>query len=71
MDTNAIGKRKLIKVGAAALLSVGLLGACGDNDNDDIDIHDPNEPVVTPDANPDADVDIDMDEPDDTGGDYE
>lgn len=39
----------LLKVGAAALLSVGILGACGDNDTD-IDDTDINEPVedVTP-----------------------
>jgi len=34
MSLNAIAGQKWWKIGAAALLSVGLLAACGDGDDD-------------------------------------
>jgi hypothetical protein len=55
-------KSRLLKVGAAAVLSVGLLSACGD---DDIIIDDPDNGEVDPNDGTDNDVDIDMDDTDD------
>ncbi len=38
MTTNSVAGQKWWKIGAAAFLTVGLLGACGDADNDsDVD----------------------------------
>ena len=38
MTTNSIAGRKWWKIGAAAFLSVGLLAACGDGENEsDVD----------------------------------
>jgi hypothetical protein len=37
MTTNPVAGQKWWKIGAAAFLSVGLLGACGDRDNEDVD----------------------------------
>lgn len=34
MTTNSIARQKWWKIGAAAFLSVGLLAACGDGEND-------------------------------------
>jgi hypothetical protein len=58
-------KSRLLKVGAAAVLSVGLLSACGDDGDDDIIIDDPNEGEVDPNGGTDNGVDIDMDDTDD------
>jgi hypothetical protein len=58
-------KSRLLKVGAAAVLSVGLLSACGDDGDDDIIIDDPNEGEVEPNDGTDNGVDIDMDDTDD------
>ena len=56
-------KGRLLKVSAAAILSVGLLAACGDDgDGDDIIIDDPIEEEVNPEDDTDADVDVDMDD---------
>ncbi|PIC86788.1 hypothetical protein CSV72_06700 [Sporosarcina sp. P20a] len=81
MDLNKLKKNNLLKVGAAAILSVGVLSACGDDDpvideNDDVEVDQPAD--VTP--NDDVDVnepedgttddDVDVDEPaDDTTND--
>lgn len=35
MMTNSIAGQKWWKIGAAAFLTVGLLGACGDGDDED------------------------------------
>jgi hypothetical protein len=58
-------KSRLLKVGAAAVLSVGLLSACGDDGDDDIIIDDPDNGEVDPNDGTDNDVDIDMDDTDD------
>jgi hypothetical protein len=58
-------KSRLLKVGAAAVLSVGLLSACGDDGDDDIIIDDPNEGEVEPNDGTDNEVDIDMDDTND------
>lgn len=39
-------KGRLLKVGAAAILSVGILAACGEDDDDDIIIDDSNEEIL-------------------------
>ncbi|WP_313237537.1 hypothetical protein [Sporosarcina ureae] len=81
MDLNKLKKNNLLKVGAAAILSVGVLSACGDDDpvideNDDVEVDQPAD--VTP--NEDVDVnesddgtpddDVNVDEPaDDTTND--
>ncbi|ARF17038.1 hypothetical protein [Sporosarcina ureae] len=64
MDLNKLKKNNLLKVGAAAILSVGVLSACGDDDpviddNDDVEVDQP------ADVTPDDDVDVDMDESED------
>ena len=41
-------KGRLLKVGAAAILSVGILAACGEYGGDDIIIDDSNEGEVNP-----------------------
>ncbi|EGQ25719.1 hypothetical protein HMPREF9372_2092 [Sporosarcina newyorkensis 2681] len=68
--------KNFIKVGAAALLSVGILSACGDDEPDvndnDVNVDEPvvvpkdgdgnvDEPVVVPEDNPDTDVDMEPD----------
>ncbi|MEK3978987.1 hypothetical protein MKY37_07780 [Psychrobacillus sp. FSL K6-2836] len=64
MATNSITGHKLWKIGTAAFLSVGLLAACGDN-NDDDDLND--NPVEE-----DVDVNIENDENvEDTDGEKE
>lgn len=60
MDLTKLKNNNLLKVGAATILSVGILGACGNDDpvideNDDVDVEQPAD--VTPDD------DGDMDEP--------
>lgn len=68
MNLTNLKKNNLFKVGAAAILSVGVLSACGDDDpvideNDDVEVDQPTD--VTP--NDDGDMDepeVDM-EPDD------
>lgn len=70
MNLTNLKKNNLFKVGAAAILSVGVLSACGDDDpvideNDDVDVEVDQPADVTP--NDDADMDepeVDM-EPDD------
>ncbi len=37
MTTNPVAGQKWWKIGAAAFLAVGLLGACGDAENDNVD----------------------------------
>jgi hypothetical protein len=37
MMKKPVAGQKLWKIGAAAFLSVGLLGACGDGENEDVD----------------------------------
>ncbi|PID20453.1 hypothetical protein CSV61_14380 [Sporosarcina sp. P3] len=64
MDLNKLKKNNLLKVGAAAILSVGVLSACGDDDpviddNDDVEVDQP------ADVTPNDDVDVDVDEPED------
>lgn len=67
MDLNKLKKNNLLKVGAAAILSVGVLSACGDDDpviddNDDVEVDQPTD--VTPND------DVEVDEPaDDTTND--
>ena len=55
-------KSKLLKVGATAVLSVGLLTACGDDGDDDLIIDDPDNGEVDPNDGTDNEVDIDMDD---------
>ena len=59
-----IKQAKFIKIGAAAVLSIGLLSACSDDsddgDNDDIIIDDP----IQKDVDPESDTDLDMDDDD-------
>jgi len=59
-DTVNLSSEKLLKVGAAAVLSVGLLAACGDdnNDNDDIIIDDP----IEQDNDQEDDTDLDLED---------
>ncbi|HJF33425.1 MAG TPA: DNA primase [Sporosarcina psychrophila] len=66
MDLKLNGEKKWLKLGAATLLSVGMLAACGDKD-DDVDV-DVNKPVedVTPDDGTDTNVDLDTDDGTDT-----
>lgn len=37
MMTNSIAGQKWWKIGAASFLTVGLLGACGDGDDEDVE----------------------------------
>ena len=75
MNLTNLKKNNLFKVGAAAILSVGVLSACGDDDpvideNDDIEVDQPAD--VTP--NDDADMDepeVDMEPEDETDIDAE
>ena len=75
MNLTNLKKNNLFKVGAAAILSVGVLSACGDDDpvideNDDIEVDQPAD--VTP--NDDADMDepeVDMEPEDETDVDAE
>lgn len=58
MDLNKLKKNNLLKVGAAAILSVGVLSACGDDDpvideNDDVEVDQP------ADGTPNDDVEVD------------
>lgn len=72
--------KNFIKVGAAALLSVGILSACGD-DEPDVNDNDVNvdEPAVVPEDDPnvdvvpegDVDTDTDMDTDTDTDTDMD
>lgn len=60
MDLNKLKKNNLLKVGAAAILSVGVLSACGDDDpvideNDDVEVDQP--------ADDTTNDDVDMEEP--------
>jgi hypothetical protein len=67
-------EKKWLKLGAATLLSVGMLAACGDGEDDvDVDVNDPVEDVnpgddvdtdvdVIPDDGTDTDVDVDTDD---------
>lgn len=59
MDLKIKGEKKWLKLGAATLLSVGMLAACGDGDDDDV-----NEPVedVNPEDGTNTDVDLDTDD---------
>ena len=59
MNTKIIGEKKWLKVGAAAVLSIGLLSACGDGDNDDTDIN-VNDPVDDVELNDDMNDDVDL-----------
>ncbi|QNK86620.1 DNA primase [Sporosarcina sp. resist] len=63
MDLKLKGEKKWLKLGAATLLSVGMLAACGDGDDDDVDV-DVNEPVedVNPEDGTNRDVDLDTDD---------
>ncbi|NYF24449.1 hypothetical protein [Sporosarcina sp. JAI121] len=67
MNLKLTGEKKWLKLGAATLLSVGMLAACGDGDEDDVNV-DVNEPVedVNPDDGTDTDVDVDTDDGTDT-----
>lgn len=62
MVTSKISKGRLLKVSAAAILSVGLLSACADDGDDDIIIDDPNGEEVNPEDDTDTNLDIDMDD---------
>lgn len=44
--TSKLLKGRLLKVGAAAILSVGILAACGEYGGDDIIIDDSNEEIL-------------------------
>lgn len=77
MDINKLKKNNLLKVGAATILSVGILGACGNDDpvideNDDVDVDQPadvtpnddgdmDEPVIDTEPNDDDDTNADLD----------
>lgn len=64
MDLTKFKNNNLLKVGAAAILSIGVLSACGDDEdpvidnNDDVDIDQP--------ADTTPNDDVDMDQPADT-----
>ncbi|PID24774.1 hypothetical protein [Sporosarcina sp. P7] len=63
MNFNKLKKSNLLKVGTAAILSVGVLSACGDDDpgideNDDVEVDQP------ADVTPDDDVNVDEPEVD-------
>ena len=63
MKLNKLKKSNLLKVGTAAILSVGVLSACGDDDpvideNDDVEVDQP------ADVTPDDDVNVDEPEVD-------
>jgi hypothetical protein len=59
--------KKWLKLGAAAFLSVGLLAACADGEDDtDVDVDNPPADV---DDGTDTDVDLDVDDGADTGTD--
>ncbi|PIC70311.1 hypothetical protein CSV77_09555 [Sporosarcina sp. P16b] len=63
MNLNKLKKSNLLKVGTAAILSVGVLSACGDDDpvideNDDVEVDQP------ADVTPDDDVNVDEPEVD-------
>jgi hypothetical protein len=69
MDLKLNGEKKWLKLGAATLLSVGMLAACGDGDDDDVDV-DVNHPVedVNPDDGTDSNVDVDIEDESDGDG---
>ena len=75
MNLSNLKKNNLVKVGAAAILSVGVLSACGDDDpvideNDDVEVDQPAD--VTPDEDMDTnDPDVDMEPQDDPDVDME
>ncbi|WP_301109349.1 hypothetical protein [Sporosarcina sp.] len=80
MDLTKLKNNNLLKVGAAAILSIGVLSACGDDkddpvidNNDDVDIDQPADTTpnddVDVDMEPDADVDMDVDMKDEEDGD--
>ncbi|PID14897.1 hypothetical protein CSV63_10655 [Sporosarcina sp. P34] len=63
MNLTKLKKSNLLKVGTAAILSVGVLSACGDDDpvideNDDVEVDQP------ADVTPDDDVNVDEPEVD-------
>ncbi|AMQ04639.1 MULTISPECIES: hypothetical protein [Sporosarcina] len=81
MALKLTGEKKWLKLGAATILSVGMLAACGDGEDDvDVDVNNPVEDVdpndgtdtnvdVDTDDGTDADVDVDTDEGTDTDAD--
>ena len=85
MNLTKLKNHKLLKVGAAAVLSIGVLSACGDDNedpvidnNDDVDIEQPADTTpddTTPDdgvdMEPDTDVDMDVETNDEEDGDTE
>jgi len=74
MAMKLTGEKKWLKLGAATILSVGMLAACGDGEDDvDVDVNNPVEDVdpsdgtdtnvdVDTDDGTDADVDVDKDD---------
>lgn len=56
MKTNSFAEQKWWKIGAATFLSVGLLAACGD-DNDDPDVDDNIHEDMDQDVNDDTNAD--------------
>jgi len=62
MALKLTGEKKWLKLGAATILSVGMLAACGDGEDDvDVDVNDPVEDV-NPSDGTDTDVDADTDD---------
>lgn len=59
------GELKWLKLSAAALLSVGMLAACGDGEDDDVNVINP---PGNEDTDDETDVDVDLDDEDDNDG---
>ncbi len=62
MKTEILKNKKWLKVGAAAFMSVTMLAACGDGEDDDVDLITPPEDVNENDGT-ESDVDVDMEVP--------
>ncbi|CAM3060595.1 DNA primase [Filibacter tadaridae] len=62
MKMKLTGEKKWLKLGAAAMLSIGMLAACGDDDDDtNVNVDNPPADVETDDGT-DSDVNVDIDE---------
>ncbi|WP_342539412.1 DNA primase [Sporosarcina sp. FSL K6-1540] len=69
MALKLTGEKKWLKLGAATILSVGMLAACGDSE-DDVDV-DVNNPVEDVDPNDGTDTNVDVDTDDGTDADVD
>lgn len=69
MALKLTGEKKWLKLGVATILSVGMLAACGDGE-DDVDV-DVNNPVEDVDPNDGTDTNVDVDTDDGTDADVD